>query len=247
MSTQPDTANAAPIKAVLFDLDGTLLDTWPDFEVVLNRLLEEENKAPLDAGLIRATVSNGARALVTLGFGIEPDHAEFEPLRERLLAHYSNHLAVHTRPFPGIEELLKKLGQHQLPWGIVTNKPFIYAQPLLRQLDLEPAPGTLICPEHVKERKPHPESLYLACEQLGCAANNCIYIGDHRRDIDCGKNAGAKTIAAAYGYIDNRREAESWQADHTVDSAYELWPLIENYLSDAATGNRKLFRPSPLV
>jgi N-acetyl-D-muramate 6-phosphate phosphatase len=224
------TSKAATIKAVLFDLDGTLLDTAPDFEIVLNRLREEEGQPALSADDIRATVSNGAGALVTLGFGIDPQHQRFEPLRQRLLNHYSQHLSVKTKPFPGIEELLHQLHNRQLSWGVVTNKPDIYTQPLLRAQNLQPAPEAIICPDHVQQKKPAPEALHLACNHIGCQPHEAIYVGDHRRDIECGKNAGMTTIAAAYGYIHNRAEAESWQADHLVDNAEQIWPIIQRYL-----------------
>lgn len=217
-----------PIKAVFFDLDGTLLDTFPDFEFVLNQLLTEENKLPVAPEDIRATVSNGARALVTLGFGVTEGDQAFEPLSQRLLNLYSRHLADNSRPFPGINELLAKITEHNLSWGVVTNKPLAYARPLLQALNLQP--DTLICPDHVKVKKPDPEALHLACQEINCSEQEALYIGDHLRDILCGKNAGMKTIAAAYGYIKNEDEARQWNADHIANTAYDLWPLIETYL-----------------
>jgi phosphoglycolate phosphatase len=216
------------IKAVLFDLDGTLIDTAPDFIVVLNRLLEEEGRPPLPEQPIRDTVSSGAKALVKLAFKLKETDPEFERLRLRLLELYSDHLAVYSKPFDGIELLLHQLTEHKLHWGIATNKPEVYTTPLLQQLKLSPA--SVICPDHVQERKPHPESLQLAGEQLGCSPAEMIYIGDHQRDIECGRRAGAITITARYGYIEAQDQPESWQADHIVDSADELWPIIEAYL-----------------
>lgn len=216
------------VKAVLFDLDGTLIDTAPDFIVVLNRLLNEEGLDALPEQPIRDTVSSGAKALVKLGFNIDETDQDFERLRLRLLELYSNHLAVYSKPFAGIAPLLQQLTERKLHWGIATNKPEIYTTPLLQQLNLSPA--SVICPDHVQERKPHPESLHLAGEQLNCSPTEMIYIGDHQRDIECGRRAGAITITARYGYIEESDNPDHWQADHIVDSADELWPIIESYL-----------------
>ncbi|TQV84202.1 HAD-IA family hydrolase [Exilibacterium tricleocarpae] len=216
------------LKAVLFDLDGTLLDTAPDFVVTLNQLLAQEGRAPLPAERIRATVSEGARALVTLGFELTETDSDFEPLRQRLLAIYRDNLAVHTRLFDGIAPLLQQCTARDLAWGIVTNKPDAYTQPLLQALAL--APGVTVCPDHVSQTKPDPEPLLLACTRLNCDTGDAIYIGDHVRDIECGRRAGMPTIAAAYGYLADTGAASQWDADHIAHSATELWPIIEGYL-----------------
>jgi N-acetyl-D-muramate 6-phosphate phosphatase len=218
------------IRAVMFDLDGTLLDTAPDFIAVVNQLLAEENQAPLEDDVIRACVSNGARALVMMAFNIEESHPRFHTLRLRLLELYTKHLAVLTKPFPGINTLIQQLAAHNIAWGIATNKPAIYTTPLMQQLNMQPAPLTVICPDHVSESKPHPESLFLASKHIGCKPEEIIYIGDHKRDIECGKRAGSITIAAAYGYIDNEHEINDWQADYRVEHASEIWPIIQNLL-----------------
>jgi len=225
-----------PLKAVLFDLDGTLLDTAPDFVVVVNALLAEHNKPALPADLIRATVSNGARALVQLAFGLQEGEPGFEPLRLRLLELYSANLAVETRPFPGIIPLLEHLQAHDIGWGIATNKPEVYTTPLLSALSFPSPPGSVICPDHVTERKPHPESIYLACEQLACKPQEVVYIGDHQRDIACGNNAGVPTIGALYGYIEADDDPVSWRATHLVRHADEIWPLLQPYIN-ADTAN----------
>ncbi len=231
MTDQIPLSQHLPVRAVMFDLDGTLLDTAPDFVVVLNRLLAEHDRAPLADAVIRRSVSNGARALVNLGFGVEPGHPDYEPLRVRLLEIYSDHLAVHTALFPGLQTLLHKLGERRIPWGIATNKPAAYTLPLMSQLNLQPAPESIICPDHVAERKPHPESLYLAAKHLGCEPQHIVYVGDHKRDIECGQQAGAITIAAAYGYIEEDDDVDSWGADYRVDHGEEILPLLEKLLS----------------
>ncbi|MGV8837446.1 HAD family hydrolase [Cellvibrio sp.] len=221
---------AKSIRAVMFDLDGTLLDTAPDFIVVVNQLLAEQQRPALAAETIRAGVSNGSKALIKLAFAIDESNEQFEPLRHRLLELYLAHIAVYTIPFPGINELLDKLADNNIAWGIATNKPATYTLPLMAALDIHPAPLSVICPDHVARSKPDPESLFLASKQLGCAPDEIIYIGDHKRDIDCGKGAGSITIAAAYGYVDEGDDPINWNADYCVNHANEIWPIIEKYL-----------------
>lgn len=221
---------AKPIRAVMFDLDGTLLDTAPDFVVVVNQLLVEQNQPPLPSDTIRTSVSNGSKALIKLAFGIEESHEQFETLRQRLLELYLAHIAVYTKPFPGISALLDKLADNNISWGIATNKPATYTLPLMAALNIQPAPLSVICPDHVARSKPDPESLVLAGKQLNCSPEEIIYIGDHKRDIDCGKGAGSITIAAAYGYVDDGDDPANWHADYCVNHADEIWPIVEKYL-----------------
>lgn len=216
------------LDAVLFDLDGTLLDTAPDFFVVVNQLCEQHQYPTLSYESIRNTVSHGARALITLATQLEPQQAGFEEHRQELLNRYAKHLAVKTCLFDGLEPLLNWLETKQIHWGIVTNKPRLYSEAILAQLKLEQRCATLVCPDDVKQTKPDPESLLLACQQINATANNCIYIGDHRRDIEAGQRAGMKTISAGYGYIDANDPATNWGADHHVEQAQELLSLIQN-------------------
>lgn len=218
------------IRAVMFDLDGTLLDTAPDFVVVVNQLRAEEGLVELSPETIRAGVSNGSKALIKLAFEIDDSHSQFERLRERLLALYLDHIAVYTQPFPGIQALLDNLASKNIAWGIATNKPAAYTLPLMSALAIQPAPVSVICPDDVARSKPDPECLHLASKQLGCAPQEIIYIGDHKRDIDCGRDAGSITIAATYGYLDINENPTDWNADYSVNNADEIWPIIEKYL-----------------
>ena len=217
------------LKAVLFDLDGTLLDTAPDFAVVVNRLCENHRRPAIPYSRIRATVSHGARALITLAFQLNEGDENFEPLRQELLDLYLNHLAVKTIPFAGIPELLQEIENANLHWGIVTNKPRVYTEAILSALDLDHRCQTVICPDDVTHTKPHPEPLLLACEKIPCHPDEAIYIGDHRRDIEAGKNAGMKTIAAAYGYIDPDDPIANWQADHSINDATQAIQILQHY------------------
>jgi len=180
----------------------------------------------MDAERIKASVSNGARALVSLALGIEASAIEFESKRLRLLELYSEVLGSLARPYPGIEELLRNLRDRGIAWGICTNKPRAYTAPLLDRLDIQPAAGSVVCPDDVTERKPHPESLYLNCLQLNCAPHRTIYVGDHHRDIQAGKHAGMYTIAAAYGYIEPDDDANNWGAHAVVRDSTALADII---------------------
>jgi N-acetyl-D-muramate 6-phosphate phosphatase len=218
-----------PLSAVLFDLDGTLLDTAPDFVSVVNRMLIEDQRATLPFDIIRAGVSNGTRGLVRLAFELEEHADEFEPRRRRMLELYERNLLNATRPFPGMAELLKTIGRRGLKWGVVTNKPHYLAEPLLQGIALDPSFSVLICPDHVRRTKPDPEPLLLACERMATAVDEVIYIGDHRRDIEAGRGAGMRTVAAAYGYLEADESAADWNADFIADSVADIGTLLERH------------------
>jgi phosphoglycolate phosphatase len=215
-------------KAVLFDLDGTLIDTAPDFISVLNRQLQARGRPPLPAEKIRAAVSEGARAVVALGFGDHclPDSAEFEAVRQEFLHNYLKHIADASQLFPGMDTLLHSLETRGIPWGIVTNKLSYFTVPLLEALNLSLRCKVAICPDQVTHTKPHPEPLLKAAEALHVKPEQCVCIGDHRRDIEAGRNAGMTTIAVSFGYIPEGESAHDWQADYVVDSVAELSALL---------------------
>lgn len=215
-------------EAVLFDLDGTLVDTAPDFIAVLNRQLLAHGREPLPAGRIRSVVSQGSRAVVALGFGDlhAIDSPELEALRQEFLASYLRHLADESALFPGMAELLEGLEARGTPWGIVTNKPSLYTTPLLAALGLSERCQVAICPDMVNHSKPHPEPMLKAADALRVPPRDCVYVGDHRRDIEAGRNAGMLTVAAAWGYILEGETALDWAADRTVDTVFELSRLL---------------------
>ncbi len=217
---------APRFSAVLFDLDGTLLDTAPDFITSLNLLLAARNREPLPGELIRAAVTHGSPGLITLAFGYGPGDPAFEPVRRELLDIYMDNMTRETRPFPGVEDLLSRLEAAAIPWGIVTNKPSIFTFAILDQLPFAVAPAAVVCPDHVKNSKPDPEPVLLACNQLGITPGESLYVGDHRRDIQSGLNAGTRTAAAAYGYIDATEDPFSWGADHVVSSFPEIESIV---------------------
>jgi 2-phosphoglycolate phosphatase len=218
------------IRAVMFDLDGTLLDTAPDFVVVVNQLLVEQQRPTLAPDIIRAGVSNGSKALIKIAFAIDESNEQFEPLRQRLLELYIENNSTYTRPFPGINALIEQLAAHNIAWGIATNKPSLYTLPLMVEMNMQPPPASVICPDHVSHPKPDPESLFLASRQLGCKPEEIIFVGDHKRDIDCGKGAGSITIAVSYGYLEDGDDIATWNADYCVNHADEIWPIVQTYL-----------------
>lgn len=210
------------VKAVLFDLDGTLIDTAPDMGGALNNLLMEENLDPIPLESLRPYVSQGGLVLTRLGFGKKVPEDAIEPLRQRFLHHYRAIVANESRLFDGYEAILDELDRRAMPWGIVTNKPEWLTHPLLQQLELAQRCAVVIGGDTLENRKPHPQPLLVAAERLGIACGNCIYVGDDERDIIAGKAANMKTLVAAYGYIEDADAVEGWQADGVIDSPGDL-------------------------
>lgn len=219
-----------PETAVLFDLDGTLLDTAPDFIRCVNRLRASLDMTALPAETLRRSVSNGARAMIEIGFGLGPDDADYAGRHAAFLDLYEAEVALETCLFPGMDMLLKELENQDIPWGIVTNKPARFTLPLLTALGLDHRCRVAICPDHVAQRKPHPEAMFLACREIGANPDASIYVGDHQRDIEAGRNAGMMTVAARYGYIEDLAAVADWQADYVVDSATELGVLLDSLI-----------------
>ncbi|WP_372985702.1 HAD family hydrolase [Marinobacter sp.] len=214
-------------SVVLFDLDGTLIDTAPDFIRCLNQLREQHGLAPLPPEQIRRSVSNGARAMIRVGFGLEPEHPDYTEKHTAFLDLYEAGVAVETTLFKGMDELLQSLEERDIPWGIVTNKPVRFAAPLVEALGLARRCAAVVCPDHVAQRKPHPEALFLACTQIGAQPETAIYVGDHERDIEAGRNAGMRTIAVRYGYIEEPETVDLWQADLIADTVSDLAKLLQ--------------------
>jgi phosphoglycolate phosphatase len=215
------------IRTVLFDLDGTLLDTAPDLADALNTVLLEKHRAPLPYEAIRGVVSHGGMALIRLGFGIPPDDPEFEPLRQRLLEIYRANIASKTRPFPGMTELLDELERRGLNWGVVTNKPGWLTDPLLRQLALYDRATCVVSGDTLNERKPHPAPMLHACEQAASRPAQCVYIGDAERDIEAGNNANMHTLVALFGYFMTDDRPLDWQADGSISHPLELLEWLD--------------------
>ena len=210
--------NQQHLKTVLFDLDGTLADTAPDLADALNTVLINNGKDALPFEQIRPVVSHGGMALVRLGFDIEPEHPEFEPLRQQLLQIYASSIANKTRLFPGMTKLLNNIESAGMNWGVVTNKPAWLTEPLLDALQLSQRAVSIVSGDTLTERKPHPSPLLYACEQAGSQGFECVYVGDAERDIVAGNKAGMKTIVALFGYIGTEDRPDTWGADALLES-----------------------------
>ncbi|EWH03114.1 HAD-IA family hydrolase [Halomonas sp. BC04] len=206
--------------ALLFDLDGTLVDTAPDLARATNALRAHHGLDPLPYPVIRAQVSNGGSALVMLALGLEKTHHGHEEAREFLLAAYGQTVAEESRVFPPLDRLLVSWESMRRPWGIVTNKPRAYAAPLIDALGL--MPGALLCADDLPVKKPFPEPLWAAAQALDVAPERCWYIGDHLRDMQAARAAGMPAIAVGYGYIEEGDDYRDWPADLWFETSTAL-------------------------
>ena len=215
----------ANYSAVLFDLDGTLVDTAPDMVAVLQSLQEEHGLDPVGYQEGRSYVSNGAAGLLRLGFPDRDDDA-IETLRLAFLERYADQLCVHSALFAGMETLVDRLDNDGLPWGVVTNKPQHLTDPLLVALGLNQRVACSVSGDTVPQRKPHPAPLHHACQLAALEAARTLYVGDSSRDVDAGRAAGMGTIAAAYGYIAPGDSSASWGADVIANDTQELAQIV---------------------
>lgn len=211
---------------LLVDLDGTLLDTAPDMGAALNRLRADEGLPPLSAATLRPEISHGAAGLVRLGFAHLPDRAH-PGLRARFVHHYQDALSAHgTALFAGFAEVLAGLAAAGRPWGIVTNKPTGLTEALLEELVLPHPPDVVVCGDTLPTRKPHPAPITHACDALGVAPADCLYLGDAERDVTAARAAGLRTAVALWGYLDADVAIRAWGADHHVGHPWALGPLL---------------------
>ena len=216
------------IRTVLFDLDGTLLDTAPDLAAALNTVLEENRQPTLPFESIRPVVSHGGIALIKLGFGLQQDDPNFEPLRQRLLTVYRENISRHTILFPGMETVLQTIEQRGLNWGIVTNKPGWLTDPLLKNLQLYDRAACVVSGDTLQERKPHPAPLLHACKLANSLPEQCLYVGDAQRDIEAGENAGMYTMVALFGYFTAEDQPHRWGASYSIDEPAGLLAWLDN-------------------
>lgn len=212
-------------RAVLFDLDGTLIDTAPDMVRVLADMIDDHGAEPLPYDTVRSVVSNGSLGLVSLAFpGAEGKG--LLALRSEYLDRYGRDVCRESRLFPGLDDLLSALERHDRRWGIVTNKPARMTHSLLDALNLSARAACIVSGDTLPQRKPDPTPLIFASEQTGIGPAETVYVGDALRDIEAGRAAGMTTIAVGYGYIVDGDSAEDWKADYLAADTGELKSLI---------------------
>lgn len=215
------------IQAVLFDLDGTLLDSAPDLAAAAERMRGRRGLEPLGLTSYRALASSGARGMLSRAFGIGPDDAGYEDLRQEFFGEYEASLTEHTRVFDEVEDLLTALLDAGLRWGVVTNKSQRFTWPLTRSMALFETAETVICGDTTPHAKPHPAPLLEAASQMRVPARSCIYVGDDLRDILAGRSAGMGTVAALYGYLGLGPPVSDWGADAQIETPLQVLKLLE--------------------
>jgi phosphoglycolate phosphatase len=220
-------ATTSSLRAVLFDLDGTLLDTAPDLVLACNTAAAEADLAPQALADLQPLVSGGAAAMLRYTVAANRREVDFDSLLNRMLTLYQDNIAVHTRFFDGMDAVLDDLERRGLSWGIVTNKHARFTDPLLEALGLHIRSGCVISGDTMAESKPHPMPMLEACRRIAIAPEACVYIGDARRDIEAGQNAGMATLAALYGYIPKTDPAEHWGADGFLNQPLDLLAWLD--------------------
>lgn len=211
---------------ILFDLDGTLVDTAHDLAYALNLQRERHGLAALPLDVIRPYASHGSKGLLSVGFNLTPEADSFSAMREEYLALYDQVLTRQPILFDGIAELLAQLDKKGEPWGVVTNKPRRFTQPLMQNIGLLQRAACVVSGDDAPRPKPYPDTLLLACAQAEVSPEACWYVGDAERDIQAGKAAGMQTIVALYGYLDATDKPAEWGADQSINAPLELLELI---------------------
>lgn len=204
------------IAGVLFDLDGTLIDSAPDLAGAINRVRADHGLAPMPLADLRPHVGSGARGMVGAAFGVKPGDPGYKPLRDAFLAYYENGLLRATAMFSGVDELLRALEGDGIPWGIVTNKHTRYTRPIVAGLGLAPRAAVVVCGDTTPHSKPHPDPLLYAARALSLPPAAVVYVGDDLRDAQAARAAGMPMIAAAWGYLGTGMPVNEWGADALV-------------------------------
>ena len=214
------------VHAVLFDLDGTLIDSAPDLGAAADKMRTDRGLAPLPLAHYRPMAGAGARGMLALGFGMTPEHPDFMAMREEFFVNYENCLTQRTFAFDGVQALVDSLIQRQLPWGVVTNKAARFTNPLTREMALFASAGAIISGDTTAHAKPHPEPLFEAARRMGIDPRRCVYVGDDERDIVAGLAAGMGTVAATYGYVGETSPVADWRADAQIAVPLDLLALL---------------------
>ena len=212
----------ATVRGVLFDLDGTLIDSAPDLAGAANRLRADHGLPPLPYEQLRPMVGSGARGMVGVAFGVAPGDERFEPLRDAFLAHYAAGLLERTHPFNGVEQMLSSLEAAGLPWGIVTNKATRFTSPIVAGLGLARRAAVVVCGDTTPHAKPHPAPLLHAALAMGLPPESVVYVGDDLRDAQAARAAGMAMVAATWGYLGLGESVHRWGADALLDAPSQL-------------------------
>ncbi|KRB97843.1 phosphoglycolate phosphatase [Hydrogenophaga sp. Root209] len=215
------------VRAVLFDLDGTLIDSAPDLGAAADGMRLQRGLPPKPLAEYRPHVGSGARGMLQVAFGMNAEHVEYEQYKEEFFIHYENCLTQRTRPFAEVVQLVSSLLERGLRWGVVTNKAQRFTTPLTRSMGLFDSAATVISGDTTSHAKPHPAPLLEAARRMSLLPAQCIYVGDDERDIRAGRSAGMWTVAARYGYLGAGADVASWGADAEVSSPLQVLQLLE--------------------
>lgn len=224
-------------RIVFFDFDGTLVDSAPDLAYAANLQRIRKGLPALEYAALRPYASQGARGLLGAALNLQPGHTEYEMVRQQFLQDYKNCMTTNSRLFTGITELLDKIEQNNIGWGIVTNKAKDLSFPLFDHFQLTTRSVANVCGDTTPYAKPHPAPLLHAAQLANSLPEHCIYVGDDERDIIAGKAANMATIAVSYGYCNNTDKIHDWQADMIVDKVNELWDAITHLIQKNEVGN----------
>jgi N-acetyl-D-muramate 6-phosphate phosphatase len=215
------------VAAVLFDLDGTLIDSAPDLGAAADKMRLDRGLPSLAYELYRPMAGAGARGMLGVAFGMTPEHPDYPALRDEFFANYEHCMTQRTYAFGGIAELIARLLERGLAWGVVTNKAMRFARPLTRGMSLFATAGAVVGGDTTPHAKPHPAPLLEAARLLSLEPSRCIYVGDDERDIAAGKAAGMGTVAATYGYLGSTGDTHLWGADAHISAPLELLLLLQ--------------------
>ena len=214
------------IQAVLFDLDGTLIDSAPDLGDAADKMRTDRGLPSLPEEMYRPMAGAGARGMLKVAFDISPEHADYEDMREEFFVNYECAMTVRTYIFDGVQEVIESLRQRDMLWGVVTNKMARFTDPLIQAMPLFASASAIVSGDTTPHAKPHPEPMFEAARRLGLSPELCLYVGDDERDIVAGRAAGMRTVAASYGYLGEKTNIDSWGADLHIDSPLKLLQLL---------------------
>lgn len=215
------------IECVLFDLDGTFADTAPDLHYALDQVLVSRGELPMPFEQVRPAVSHGSQAMIKVGFDLQPGDTDYETLRIEFLRIYRENIARKTKLFDGMERLLEELELRNIPWGIVTNKPAWLTDPLMEALGYHRRAACIVSGDTADHPKPHPAPMLYACRMAGVDPTHCLYVGDAKRDIEAGQNAGTQTLVALFGYLAEEDKPDDWHASGAVKHPLEILQWLD--------------------